>query len=121
MVSDELDALQSRFPDCETLAYADLTTGMVLVTNRTTPLERHGLNRLCVDAALVLGAAESAPQFGTSPAASALVSDQDGVSLFLRAEGHSGDALLCMGRGGLDLAAFLPEARACLQRISEDG
>lgn len=121
MVSDELDALQSRFPDCETLAYADLTTGMVLVTNRATPLERHGLNRLCADAALVLGAAETAPPFGTSPATSAVVSDQDGVSLFLRAEGQPGDALLCVGRGGLDLATFIPEARACLQRISEDG
>lgn len=121
MVSDELDALQSRFPVCETLAYADLTTGMVLVTNSTTPLERHGLNRLSADAALLLGAADDTPPFGTQVPASAIVSSQDSVSLFLRAEGQPNDALLCVGGGDLDLAAFIPEAQACLKRISEDG
>lgn len=121
MVSDELDALQNRFPECETLAYADLTTGMVLVTNSSTPLERHGLNRLSADAALLLGGADETPHLGTALPASAIVSSQDGVSLFLRAEDQPNDALLCIGRGGLDLAAFIPEAQACLKRISEDG
>jgi hypothetical protein len=121
MVSDELDALQSRFPECETLAYADLTTGMVLVTNSNTPLERHGLNQLSADAALLLGGAEDTPHFGTGIPASAIVSSQDAVRLFLRAEGHPNDALLCISRGEIDLAAFIPEAQACLQRISEDG
>jgi hypothetical protein len=121
MVSDELDALQNRFPVCETLAYADLTTGMVLVTNSNTPLERHALNRLSADAALLLGGADDTPQFGTDVPASAIVSSQGTVSFFLRAEGQPNDALLCIGRGDLDLAAFIPEAQACLKRISEDG
>ncbi|MGB3315133.1 MAG: hypothetical protein WBB85_12030 [Albidovulum sp.] len=121
MVSDELDALQNRFPVCKTLAYADLTTGMVLVTNSNTPLERHGLNQLSADAALLLGGADDTPQIGAGVAASAIVSSQDAVSVFLRAEGHPNDALLCTGGGDLDLAAFIPEAQACLKRISENG
>lgn len=121
MVSDELDALQNRFPVCETLAYADLTTGMVLVTNSNTPLERHGLNRLSADAALLLGGAQDTPQVGTQVPASVIVGSQDTVSVFLRAEHQPNDALLCIGAGELDLAAFIPEAQACLKRISEDG
>lgn len=120
MVSDELDALQARFPECETLAYADLTTGMILVTNSHTPLERNALNRLCAEATAVLGTGE-APPMGSTTAETALVSDQEGVRLFLRAPGLPNDALLCVGKAGLDLAAFSPEAKACLQRISEDG
>lgn len=119
MVSDELDALQARFPACETLAYADLTTGMILVTNSNTPLERNALNRLCAEASAVLGAA-TAPSLGNSAAESAVVSGQDGVRLFVRAPVLPNDVLLCVGTAGLDLAAFAPEAQACLQRISED-
>lgn len=120
MVSDELDALQARFPACETLAYADLTTGMILVTNSNTPLERNALNRLCAEAAAVLGGSGASPM-GSMAAETALVSGQDGVRFFVRAPDLPNDALLCVGQAGLDIAAFAPEAKACLKRIGEDG
>ncbi|MGB3147870.1 MAG: hypothetical protein WBA91_08960 [Paracoccaceae bacterium] len=118
MVTGELDALKERFPACETLAFADLSTGMVLVTNSDTPLERRGLDQLCGEAELLLGGAGSRP-LGEKPAAMALVSSQDRVRLFLRAGQEPNDALCCVVTPELDLAAFLPAADATLQKISD--
>ena len=36
MVVDALDALQKKFAGCETVAFADLSTQMILVTNSDT-------------------------------------------------------------------------------------
>ncbi|WP_461306823.1 hypothetical protein [Albidovulum sp.] len=118
MISDDLDALQARFPACGTLAYADVSTGTVLVTNSATPLERHGLNQIGAEAALLFRA-DGEPLLGMAPARLALVSTQDAIRIFLRSDSEPNDGLLCVGEPGLDLARFLPEARACLARIGE--
>lgn len=118
MVADELDALKGRFPACETLAFADLATSMVLVTNRDTPHERFALDQLCAEGSLLL-AASDAPRLGAGAARSAVVSAQDQFRLFLRANAEPNDALCCICRSDLDLETFMSEASACLQRISE--
>jgi hypothetical protein len=119
MVANELDALKSQFSACETIAFADLATNMVLVTNSDTPQERHALDQLCAEAALLLGNPDM-PQLGTNAVISAVVSTQDHLRLFLRASGEPNDALCCVGSGDLDVLAFLPAAQACLHRISDD-
>lgn len=115
MASDELDEIQRQVPACNTLAYADLSTEMVLITNSDTPLERHGLNRLCSEAVLLLGAG------GATRTQSALVSTQDEIRFFLRSDLHPTDVLICVGGSDLDLSALRPLASAFLRRQGAAG
>ncbi|MGB7242119.1 MAG: hypothetical protein WBC93_08550 [Sulfitobacter sp.] len=120
MVSDELDALRGQFSACKTIAFADLSTGMILMTNGDASVERNSLDRLCTEAALLLSKIGQ-PQFGDLDANTAIAGMQNQIRVFLRAPSEPNDALCCIGTHELDLAAFLPQARACLQRISENG
>lgn len=117
MASDELDALNGKFPGCETLAFADLATMMVLVTNSSNARSREALDRLCAEATLTLGRVE-APAMGDSTCNTALSASRDRVSIFLRAEQEPSDVLCCICSPEVDISAFLAEARPCLQKIS---
>ena len=117
MASDELDALSSRFPGCDTLAFADLATKMVLVTNSSNTRSREALDRLCSEAALTLGEAGQ-PPLGDATCGTALHASRDSISIFLRAEHEPSDVLCCVCSTEVDVPAFLAEARPCLQRIS---
>lgn len=105
MISGELDDLQRQVPACTTLAFVDLATQMVLVTNTATPLERHALNALSAEAALLLDDARSA-----------LVSAQDEIRFFLRSDTEPADVLICVGGPDLDLDTLRPLASAFLKR-----
>lgn len=117
MASDELDALNGKFPGCETLAFADLATKMVLVTNSSNTRSREALDRLCAEAALTLGS-PAAPPLGDSTCNTALTASRDAISIFLRADHEPSDVLCCVCSPGLDVQAFLAAAGPCLQRIS---
>ena len=92
MPSEDLDLLQRQFPDCTTLAFADIGAGMVLVTNSDAALEQHALNRLCAEAAATLAA-----QGGLSPQA-AMICTADEIRVILRAL-ISGKASCCGWKG----------------------
>lgn len=112
MPSEDLDLLQRQFPDCTTLAFADIGAGMVLVTNSDAALEQHALNRLCAEAAATL-----ASQGGLSPQA-AMICTTDEVRVFLRADKHPDDVLICICGPLLDLPAFRAAAQATLSRLA---
>ena len=120
MVADALDALQDKFSGCDTIAFADLSTQMILVTNTTTSHRREALDNLCAEAALTLGTSRKM-SIGTAPSTTAVVVGPEQLRVFLRAEKEPTDVLCCVFQPGLDVAAFLPEARACLEHISSGG
>lgn len=120
MVSDDLDALHSKFPACETLAFADLSTNMILVTNTDSPQQREALDTLCAEAALTLGSAGS-PAIGDTSSDAAFIATKDHIKIFLRADNEPSDVLCCICAPDLDIPAFLSEARPCLQKISGGG
>lgn len=117
MVVDELDRLRASFAECGTIAFADLSTQMVLVTDSAADLPREALDRLCGEASLMLGAGKS-PAPGHTDGTTAVVSQAEGLRIFMRASDVPSDALCCVCAPGLDLTAFLADARACLDRIS---
>jgi hypothetical protein len=117
MVVNSLDALHDSYPGCETLAFADLSTQMILVTNSATTSRREVLDALCSEAALNLGAAGNVA-IGTDPSITAIIAGQDQVRIFLRATKEPTDVLCCVFQPGVDIAGFLPAARACLEQIS---
>jgi len=117
MATEQLDALHNQFPQCETLAFADLSTDMILVTNTDSPLQREALNALCADAARSLGKPGS-PNFGDGQSDTALIASRDQLTIFLRASGEPADVLCCICKPDIDVSAFLDAARPTLQTIS---
>lgn len=116
MVVDELDALREKFDSCETLAFSDLSTQMILVTDSTSNLRREALDRLCAEAALLLGARGTA-SLGAHPSTCATIANPHAVRIFLRTSEEPNDALCCVCAPTVDVDAFLNEAKACLNRI----
>ncbi len=117
MVADALDRLHDKYPGCETLAFADLSTNMVLITNSTTTFRREGLDSLCTEAALAFGTS-GAPAIGDTAAMTAFVATRDQLRIYLRHAHEPNDALCCVCSHDLAIDSFLEDARACLQEIS---
>lgn len=117
MVVDELDALLDDFEGCTALAFADLSTRMILVTDSRSNLRREALDTLCAEAAVLLGA-KSQPILADRPSNTATVSTPTEMRVFLRAEADPNDVLCCICGPKVDAAAFVSEAVKCLDRIS---
>lgn len=120
MVVDELDALQEKFVECDTIAFADLSTQMILVTNSATSLPREGLDNLCAEAALTIGTRRQ--QFlGTAPSTSAVVVSRGQLRIFLRATTEPTDIICCVSTPDLDVDAFIADAQPLLEKLSSGG
>jgi len=117
MVVDDLDALQDKFEGCETVAFADLSTQMILVANTEANHRRETLDRLCAEAVLALGTAKK-PGLGNTASNTALVATNSQLRIFLRAPNEPSDVLCCVCKPDVDVALFLSDARPCLERIS---
>ena len=117
MVVDELDTLLSGSAGCQTIAFADLSAQMILVTDTASNLPREKLDRLCRQAVGVLGV-NGRPVLGDLPGQTAVVADPSGLNVFLRASDEPDDALCCVCTPEVDLDKFVADATACLNRIS---
>ncbi|MEJ6402970.1 hypothetical protein [Yoonia sp. 2307UL14-13] len=117
MVVEDLDALQGKFDGCETLAFADLSTQMILVTNSDTDYRREALDRLCAEAALALGTKKKLAM-GDTTSSAAFIATKGQLRIYLRATGEPADVLCCVCKPDMDVASFLSDARPCLEKIS---
>lgn len=119
MVVDELDALREKYEGCTALAFADLSTKMILVTDSGSNLRREALDVLCAEAALLLGA-NGEPALADQPCDKAFVATTSQLRVFLRAEQEPNDVLCCICGPKMDADAFVADAFACLDRISSN-
>ncbi|MFA8440902.1 hypothetical protein [Yoonia sp.] len=117
MVIDELDALRDKYEGCAALAFADLSTKMILVTDSGSNLRREALDALCAEAALLLGA-NGKPALADKPGDLASVASTAQLRVFLRAQSEPNDVLCCICGPKMDADAFVADACACLDRIS---
>lgn len=111
MRSTDLDGLIAGHPDCLIAAYADIGTGVTLLTRSAADVPREALDELCAEAALTLGT--EAPPIGAELGGHAIKVDETAVYIYVRAPDEVGDALICMCRHGVALDQFLVDARAC--------
>ncbi|SHG67345.1 hypothetical protein [Marivita hallyeonensis] len=107
MVRQALDAVCETFDGCETLAYADLSTNLVLATNTTTRETQDSLNTLCAEATLLLDGGGVA-----------VVGTQSGFRIFLRDGDTSTDGLIGLCNLTSDVARLVPAAQRCLAQIA---
>lgn len=120
MVVEELDALRDGYGGCEVVAFADLSTQMILIADTQSNLPREDLDRLCAEAATSLGSSNKCA-LGEVPNRAAIVANGKAMRVFLRASTEPNDVLCCICQPELDLNRFLSDARERLDRISSDG
>ncbi len=119
MVVNELDALREKYEGCRTIAFADLSTQMILITDSGSNHRREVLDKLCAEAAFLLGTTARLA-LGEKPSNVAVVASPSALRIFVRAKVEPNDILCCICEPGVDAGAFLADARASLERISSD-
>ncbi len=113
MQAAQLERLIEEYPDCSLVAYADIGTGITLVSAGKSDIAREALDELCSEAALTLGKPDM-PSMGAAPSSMAIKAVEQTVFVYLRATEEPDDALLCMCRPEIDLDGFVTAARAAL-------
>ncbi|MEP4196876.1 MAG: hypothetical protein ABJL99_14710 [Aliishimia sp.] len=106
MVQQALDAVCERVAGCETVAFSDLSTQMVLVTNSTARQSRDALNLLCKQAHSVLQTGHQA-----------LVGTEDNFYVFARSASDPTEALCCICALDTDIAQVFAELEACFDTL----
>jgi hypothetical protein len=116
MVAEILDKLVADHDGCRVVAYADLATDMVLITNKGHDLRREALDALCREASLTLAAADG----GAGQCHTAVTATPDHMKLFLRTGEEAQEALCCICSPTIDMTQFLPALRASLADLAGD-
>ncbi|MEL6410773.1 MAG: hypothetical protein AAGK67_12520 [Pseudomonadota bacterium] len=107
MGQQTLDELCEKIAGCETLAFIDVSTRMVLLKNAASPESQDFLNAMCREASFLL-------EGGTT----AMVTTKDRLKLFLRSEIEPTDVLCCICAVDTEIKELIPAAKDCLSAIS---
>lgn len=118
-VVDSLAAVVKAFPQARVVAFADLSSRMILASQGRDDVTQEHLDRLCQQAR----ASFDDPLFTLSVEAfgepnGALVMGQDSLRVFLRSAVEPADALCCICDHGIDLEAFVAKIHETLDSIT---
>ncbi|WP_137109781.1 hypothetical protein [Rhodobacter sp. SY28-1] len=121
-VAESLGAVVKAFPQARLVAFADLSSRMILTSAGPMVTTQEHLDRLCNQARTCFDDplfALSVEAFGEPHAA--VVMGPSGLRLFLRSEAEPADALCCICDPGIDLPAFVAKIRETLEGITDGG
>ncbi len=118
-VADSLSSVTKTFPKARVVAFADLSSRMILASVGAEDTTQERLDQLCKQARV----SYDDPLFNLSVEAfgephGAIVLDTTGVRVFVRSETEAADALCCICDHGIDLEAFVAKIRATLDDIT---
>ncbi len=121
-IIDSLAAVAKAYPQARVVAFADLSSSMILASQGNQDVTQEHLDRLCKQAR----ASFDDPLFALSVEAfgephGAIVMGPDSLRVFLRSEAEPSDALCCICDHGIDLAGFVANIRQTLDDISVGG
>lgn len=121
-VSESLGAVVKAFPQARLVAFADLSSRMILSSSGSLRMTQEHLDGLCKQAR----ASFDDPLFALSVEAfgephGAIVMGTDTVRVFLRSEEEPADALCCICDHSIDLGAFVAKIRGTLESITQGG
>jgi hypothetical protein len=121
-IADNLSAVVKTFPQARLVAFADLSSRMILSSAGPLSMTQEHLDRLCDQARATF----DDPLFSLSVEAfgephGSVILGLDSVRLFLRSDSEPADALCCICDHGIDLAAFVPKIRETLESITHGG
>ncbi len=118
-IIDSLGAVIKAYPQTRLVAFADLSSSMILASQGQDDVTQEYLDRLCQQARTSF----DDPLFSLSVEAfgeprAALIMGADGIRLFLRSETEPADALCCICDHSIDLPGFVAMIRETLDKIS---
>ena len=123
-VSEALDAMRLDLPGCSLVAYADLSSLLVLSTSSVLKPMQEQLDALsraaqiALDGTLAEGAAPVWEDGAAGePARTALLLTETEARVILRAKGDSPEALVCVCTPDSDLGAVIARGQAALDDI----
>lgn len=121
-VIESLGAVVKAYPQARAVAFADLSSNMILASQGRDDVTQEHLDRLCKQAR----ASFDDPLFSLSVEAfgephASVVMGSDSVRVFLRSESEPADALCCICDHGIDLAEFVSKIRETLEHITAGG
>lgn len=121
-VAESLGSVVKAYPQARLVAFADLSSRMILSSVGPLSMTQEYLDQLCDQAR----ACFDDPLFSLSVEAfgephSAVVMGTDTVRLFLRSDTEPADALCCICDLGIDLATFVTRIRDTLESITHGG
>lgn len=118
-MNETLGAVIKAYPQTRVVAFADLSSSMILASQGKDDVTQEHLDRLCLQAR----ASFDDPLFSLSVEAfgepnGAVVLGPDSVRVFVRSESEPADALCCICDHGVDLAGFVARIRETLESIA---
>lgn len=121
-VNESLGLVVKAFPQARLVAFADLSSRMILSSSGSLSTTQEHLDRLCDQAR----ACFDDPLFSLSVEAfgephGAIVMAPDSLRVFLRSDTEPADALCCICDHSIDLAAFVAKIRDTLESIAHGG
>lgn len=121
-VTESLGAVVKAYPQARLVAFADLSSRMILSSAGTLSTTQEHLDKLCDQAR----ASFDDPLFSLSVEAfgepnGAVVMGPDNLRVFLRSDTEPADALCCICDHGIDLPAFVAKIRSTLESITHAG
>jgi hypothetical protein len=121
-VAESLGGVVKAFPQARLVAFADLSSRMILSSSGMLGTTQEYLDRLCDQAR----ASFDDPLFSLSVEAfgepnGAVVMGPDSLRVFLRSDTEPADALCCICDHSIDLPAFVAKIRDTLESITHGG
>ena len=118
-ITEDLGAVVKAFPQARLVAFADLSSRMILTSAGPLSTTQEHLDRLCNQARVCF----DDPLFSLTVEAfgephTAILLGDDEVKVFMRSEAEPADALCCICRNGIDLGGFVEKLRETLASIS---
>ncbi|MEO1178965.1 MAG: hypothetical protein AAFV87_17935 [Pseudomonadota bacterium] len=119
--SDELHALRERLEGCRLVAYADLSTRMVLQVSAEPKPRREEIDALCDLAAQCLDAPSLRAFFEDEAPYTALLTAGDEVQFFVRSLSDPADALILIIKEPVEQSVVWKAAQDLLDPERTDG
>lgn len=122
-VNQELDDLRSEVAGCDLVAFADLSSKMVLCTSSATKRAQEDIDALTGAASMTLesGLAEGAETLTGGETSTAVTMTRKDIHVFLRNPAASNEALICVCSPDTDVSKVVDCGHATLERIVAEG
>lgn len=126
-ISDELAEFRAGFPGCRAVAFADLSTGMVLASSTSEKTTQEWLDALCERAQACLTGAETldfAAAFGndkTTQPTLAWQAGPDGLHCYVKLPHPAAEAMCCVMSMDVPLDKLSTDAAYLLTRLASEG
>ena len=123
-VRDQLDGYADRFPGCQVVILADLSTGLALATNSDARMPQENVDSICVRAAQTIDDNETAvvdrlfSRFGQGARWATVLVEPEGKVCAVTRDFSEDEALCIFANGDIPLSSALIEARNLLGRIA---